>query len=135
VWQSEPTDFAIDVPPGRRVCAAGVDLCDVGKLGRAVARTGGGLARRVFDDRERGACADPTATAFLFGVKESVIKLLGGLPAGGAFRDIHVDDCRVTLTGRLAGCAEGHPIFAGGTPLPDAGIVLCWALATEEVAC
>src|SRR2546423_8390633 len=102
VWHSEPIDFVIDVPQGRRIRAAGVDLCDAGKLGRAVARTDGGLARRVFGDRERAACAggaDPTATALLFGVKESVIKLLGGLPAGPGVRDIQGQDSRGTLTG------------------------------------
>jgi phosphopantetheinyl transferase (holo-ACP synthase) len=143
VWQSEPTGLVIDAPPGRRVSAAGVDLCDAGKLGRAVARTGAGLAERVFDERERAACAggaDLAATALLFGVKESVIKLVGGLPSGAAFRDIRIGDSwrlPVTLTGGLAGWAATHPveIVAGGRPLPDLDVVLCWALATEEVAC
>jgi len=144
VWQSEPIDLLIDIPAGRRVCAAGVDLCDAPKLARAVARTGPGLVRRVFDEREQAACADgadPAATALLFGIKESVIKLVGGLPAGGAFHDIRigVDEpaLPVTLTGGLAGWAAAHPagIVAGGRPLPDPGVVLCWALATEEAAC
>jgi hypothetical protein len=130
--------MVLDAPPGRRVAAAGVDLCDARKLGRAVARTGG-LVTRVFDDGERAACAggaDPVTTALLFGVKESVVKLVGGLPAGAAYRDIHLGD-RVSLTGGLAGWAAAHPveILTGCRPLPDLDAVLCWALATREAAC
>jgi hypothetical protein len=75
------------------VRAAGVDLCDADRLRLAVERTGPALARRVFTAEERSACADgadPTATAILFGIKESVIKLIGGLPAGTGFRDIRI---------------------------------------------
>jgi hypothetical protein len=131
--------------------AAGVDLCDAERLRLAVERTGPALAGRVFTAEERSACADgadPTATAILFGIKESVIKLVGGLPPGTGFRDIQIGvgagtggsagegldgPLPVRLGGGLAGLAGPHPagIVAAGAPLGAHPIALCWAVAVE----
>jgi phosphopantetheinyl transferase (holo-ACP synthase) len=136
--------IGIDGPHAIR--AAGVDLCDVDRLRLAVDRTGPALARRVFTAEERGACADgsdPTAAAILFGIKESVIKLVGGLQPGTGFRDIRIGvgtgpdpsagRMPVELAGGLAEVAGplGVGIVAGGAPHDTNRIALCWAIATE----
>jgi hypothetical protein len=152
------TVFSFAEPHGRAVHAAGVDLGDVNRLHAAIDRSGPALVRRLFDADERAAVRggdDEAGTAALFGIKESVVKVVGGMPAGGRYRDIQIDlsglggsggldatgqpvptgtsipaQTPVRLGGELARWADEHgvEVTAGGTPFVD-GLVLAWALA------
>lgn len=80
------------------VHAAGIDLVDLCRWDLAVARTKGELLQRVFTPAERRtaedrADADTPYERLLgqaFGVKEGVIKAVGGLPMDTAFKEIEV---------------------------------------------
>jgi holo-[acyl-carrier protein] synthase len=126
---------------GVGIHSAGVDLVDVGRIRRAVIRSGEPFVRRVFGERERAAVSrDPerriAELAALFGVKESVVKAMGGMPLGGNYADITVDvapsgsACTVQLRGELARWARRHQveILAGSAPAGE-GMLLSWALA------
>lgn len=133
----------VPAPADRPVLAAGVDLVDVDRLRLAFERSGDRLARRLFDTDERAACAageDRQATAGLFGIKESVVKVVGGLSDGARYTDMSIGDLGngidsptwlpVQLRGELARWAEAHhvEVIAGTAPLRE-GLRLSWALA------
>lgn len=133
----------VPAPPDRPIYAAGVDLVDVNRLALAIDRSGERLVRRLFDAHEQKACAggrDRDATAGLFGIKESVVKVVGGLSSGARYADISVgilgnelDNSgwlSVRLRGELARWAEAHrvEVVAGTAPLRE-GLWLSWALA------
>jgi phosphopantetheine--protein transferase-like protein len=133
----------VPAPPDRPVEAAGVDLVDVHRLARAIDRSGHRLVRRLFDAHEQEVCAagqDRDATAALFGIKESVVKVVGGLSTGARYADISIGPVgndidnsawlRVQLRGELARWAEAHrvEVIAGTAPLRE-GLRLSWALA------
>lgn len=135
-------DFDVESPHGAPVYAAGIDLVDVDRLGLAMRRSGPRLLHRLFDERERMACAegsDPVGMAHLFGIKESVVKVIGGLPRGASYRDVVIDvdgpdgtgSFPVRLAGPLADWRSAHPTGAitGGGTATDHGIVVSWALA------
>ncbi|MEU2717257.1 hypothetical protein [Streptomyces sp. NPDC007205] len=127
--------------------SAGVDLLDGRRWERAVSRCGDALSLRYFTAHERrgaqaaasrGCCAIE-ALGQMFGVKESVVKAVGGLPPGGRLADICVrlpdDDSLgarwpVTLHGALADWAQARQVEveAGAVPLDD-GMTLAWATA------
>jgi phosphopantetheinyl transferase (holo-ACP synthase) len=138
------------------VAAAGLDLADANRLDGAVARSNGSLLNRLFDADERAACmadagsaadADPMSVARLFGIKESVVKAIGGMPRGGRYRDMHIGvdsgaaGCGLTapvavrLGNELGRWADAHQVevIAGGAPVAD-GLVLAWALAVPRGA-
>jgi phosphopantetheinyl transferase (holo-ACP synthase) len=105
----------------------------------AIVRSGPRLLDRLFDADERDACADGadlTAAAALFGIKESVVKVAGGLPTGASYRDVHVQAAGdggyrpVRLTGELGRWADTHGVetIAGGGTLTD-DLALAWAFA------
>jgi holo-[acyl-carrier protein] synthase len=75
------------------VVGVGVDLCEVDRLRRTLARTPG-FATRVYTDAERETCGrrrDPTeGLAARFAAKEAVLKALGRGLGACAFRDIEV---------------------------------------------
>ena len=123
-----PTTF-LDLPaPDGPVLSAGVDLVDTGRLADALDRYGERLRRRVF--------GDSPASADAFGVKESVIKAMGGLAAGGRLADIDVrPDGTVRLHGALAPWARTHQarLVGGAVGLPS-GLMLTWALALPSGA-
>jgi holo-[acyl-carrier protein] synthase len=133
-------------PPGGGIHSGGLDLVDIDRLGRAVDRCGPPFLRRLFDADEREACgggADPVATAALFGIKESVVKILGGLPPGTGYRDFSIDVgsreayLPVRFRGELARWTEAHGVgvIAGSAPRGH-GVVLSWALALSgETPC
>ena len=134
--------LTVDTPSGHGVHSGGVDLVDVDRLGLAVIRSGPPLLRRLFDADERGACADgaqPAAAAGLFGIKESVVKVVGGLPRGASYRDVSIGvgtdgaHLPVRLSGELARWADAHrvEVIAGSAPRPN-GVVVAWALALRE---
>jgi phosphopantetheine--protein transferase-like protein len=133
-------------PSGSGIHAAGVDVVDVARIRRAVLRSGELFVRRVFGERERAAVSrEPdrriVELAALFGVKESVVKAMGGMPLGGSYADICVDvpdsgSARaVRLTGELAHWARQHQVelLAGSAPAGD-GVLLSWALALAHDA-
>jgi holo-[acyl-carrier protein] synthase len=75
------------------VVGVGVDLCEVERLRRTLARTPG-FATRVYTDAERETCGrrrDPAeGLAARFAAKEAVLKALGRGLGACAFRDIEV---------------------------------------------
>ena len=75
------------------VVGVGVDLCEVERLRRTLARTPG-FAARVYTDAERETCGrrrDPAeGLAARFAAKEAVLKALGRGLGACAFRDIEV---------------------------------------------
>ncbi|MGW1052741.1 4'-phosphopantetheinyl transferase superfamily protein [Streptomyces sp. NPDC002521] len=142
----EDADF-LRFPVPAAVHSAGVDLVDLCRWDLAVARTQGELLRRIFDPSEREAAeraADGTRTperilGQAFGVKEGVVKALGGLPPGARFTDIRVgitaDEPEpagwpVRLHGTPADWAECHQVelTAGTRELGD-DMALAWAVA------
>jgi phosphopantetheinyl transferase (holo-ACP synthase) len=120
----------------------------VTKLAEARARWSGRLEDRLFSARERsglkrsglkwsGLGAEDAGIAVAFGIKESVIKLLGGLPPGSRFHDIEVERTeegwRVGLHAGLASAeaAAGRTLVTGS--LAPAGLPpLVWAAALES---
>ena len=133
-------------PAGAGIHSAGVDLVEVARIRRAILRSGEPFVRRVFGERERAAVSrEPdqriAELAALFGVKESVVKAMGGMPLGGNYADICVDvpdsgSARaVRLTGELAHWARQHQVevLAGSAPAGD-GMLLSWALALARDA-
>jgi phosphopantetheine--protein transferase-like protein len=133
----------VPAPADRPVLAAGVDLVDIDRLALAIERSGDRLVRRLFDADERDACAageDRQATAGLFGIKEAVVKVVGGLSDGARYADISIGATgngidnpawhSVELRGELARWAEAHhvEVIAGTAPLRE-GLRLSWALA------
>jgi holo-[acyl-carrier protein] synthase len=75
------------------VLGAGVDLCEVDRIRRVLARTPG-FAARVFTDDEQAYCRarrDPAERfAARFAAKEAVLKAMGVGLGACAFRDIEV---------------------------------------------
>ncbi len=75
------------------ILGIGVDLCDVGRLRRAMARAG--FAERVFDEAEVRYCERRARReqhyAARFAAKEACLKALGtGWGRGAGFRDVAV---------------------------------------------
>src|SRR5205807_4210919 len=89
------------------------------------------FARRVFDHDERTDAGNaPTgriaALAAIFGVKESVIKALGGLPAGSGYADVSVaGPVRPVGSGRPGGIGR-----APASPVHLSGVLGRWAAAS-----
>jgi phosphopantetheinyl transferase (holo-ACP synthase) len=126
------------VPVGCDVIYAGVDLVDEKHLEQALQRWGRQLHRRIFAASERAAGTDPGTAAGLFGIKESVVKLAGGLPTGGRLMDIALDRSvssggLVRLTGALGDWAGEHRVQVVGGYAPVApGLTLSWTLALRD---
>jgi holo-[acyl-carrier protein] synthase len=136
----------IRLPGGSRgVQSAGVDLVDVARFRRAVERSGEPFVRRVFAEQERAAVSTDAdrrvvELAALFGVKESVVKAIGGMPRGGSYADIRVEAGAagsrraIQLAGEFGRWATGRRVdfVAGSAPAGD-GMLLAWALAVTTV--
>lgn len=142
--------------PAGRLRGAGVDLLDQQRFALAARRTGPAWLRRIFGDTEWAAAAaseceqlpgpaELARLARLFGIKECVVKVVGGLPAGARYRDIAVaqagaDGVRpIGLRGELARWADEHRVVLSGGVLPAGDALgpdldLCWAVATEARA-
>jgi holo-[acyl-carrier protein] synthase len=141
--------------PAGQLWGAGVDVIDHDRFALAIRRTGPALLRRVFDDSERSGTDEPgegnapelTRLGRLFGIKESVIKVAGGLPTGAGYRDIVVGEAgddgvrTIELGGELARWARHHQVTLIGGVLPAGRVLptgdpsmphldLCWAAAT-----
>ncbi|GAA1594635.1 hypothetical protein GCM10009804_59110 [Kribbella hippodromi] len=149
--------------PAGRLLGAGVDLLDQQRFALAAKRVGPAWLDRIFDESERAGTAGgelPRGStqlagsaqlaelARLFGIKECVIKIVGGLPVGAGYRDIVVattggDGARpIRLRGELARWAGDHrAVLAGGVlaggvlqecqDTAGSALDLCWAVATE----
>lgn len=142
VWWRDADRIALTGVPGRVLLGAGVDLGDAARLGLAVRRSGDGLARRVltaaeFAELDAGPRVGQLTTAF--SVKESVVKVLGGMPRGGRYRDVAVGPPgpggvrRVELRGEFDRWATRRRarLVAGAVPLAP-HLVLTWALALVD---
>jgi hypothetical protein len=121
------------------IIAAGLDLVDVGKLSVARARWAGRLEARLFSPAERDALgADDALIGVAFGIKESVIKLLGGLPPGAGFHDIQLERTGsgwlVELRGGVARSDRtATETLVAGSVHPDGLPPVVWAAATDPV--
>jgi phosphopantetheinyl transferase (holo-ACP synthase) len=128
------------------VVAAGVDLVDRDRLARAVRRTGDPFIRRVLTDDEHDRFQDdPAGFATVFGIKESVVKMLRGLPTGMTLRHIALRGppdrpgapIEVRLTGALRPWAQRHGvrIFAASTAVTERlTLALCVAIPSGQAA-
>jgi holo-[acyl-carrier protein] synthase len=145
--------------PGR-VCSAGVDIVDLARFERGLRRSGPAFVHRVFDRSECAAvgviddCADDAddgvldstrvaALARIFGIKESVVKVAGGLPTGARYRDVVVGSTGTELTrmdaiarsasvqlrGELARWAERFGVTVTGGVRAFGDVEVCWAAA------
>ena len=102
------------------VIGVGVDLCEVERLRRTLARTPG-FATRVYTDAERDHCGrrrDPAeGLAARFAAKEAVLKALGRGLGACSFRDIEVVRAAsgapsLALHGSAARLAAEHGVTA-----------------------
>lgn len=130
----------LHVPDGQELCSAGLDLVDVHRIGRLMRQYGSMFELRVGTTVEVERLPDdPDARirglAGLFGVKESVIKALGGIPERGRFTDIAVGEPKassvaVALHGAMADHADraGIRTVSGGI-VDGADFGLGWQLA------
>ena len=93
----------------------GVDVCDVGRMQRELAREGGGFRDQVFTPREIAYCETRRCPAIhfagRFAAKEAVFKALGGGTDAGSWREVEVRICEsgrpeIALHGRLADRAK-----------------------------
>ena len=120
------------------ITTAGIDLTDRAKLLAARARWKGALEARIFSPEERDGLPlhDDAVFCAAFGIKESVIKVLGGLPKGVGFSDI-----RVARTGVGWGVTLRERAAVSGAATPAVAMVcdarewpemppLAWAAAT-----
>jgi holo-[acyl-carrier protein] synthase len=102
------------------IVGVGVDLCEVDRLRRTLARTPG-FATRVYTDAEREHCGrrrDPAeGLAARFAAKEAVLKALGRGLGACAFRDIEVVRAAsgapsIAMHGTAARLAAEHGVTA-----------------------
>ncbi len=69
----------------------GIDVVEVGRVGRALERHGERFVRRVFRPSEVGSPVSPRSLAARFAAKEAVFKALGtGLSGGLRWTDVEV---------------------------------------------
>ncbi|MFG2142995.1 4'-phosphopantetheinyl transferase superfamily protein [Streptomyces sp. NPDC048696] len=127
------------------VHSAGIDLVDLCRWDLAVARTKGELLQRVFSEAERtaarhtaadGATSPERTLGRAFGVKEGVVKAVGGLPPGACLKDIQVEIAPgeqpwpVRLHGELGHWAARHDVeMVGGAHELGDDMAAAWAAA------
>ncbi|MBT2418867.1 4'-phosphopantetheinyl transferase superfamily protein [Streptomyces sp. ISL-22] len=126
-----------------------MDLVDLARFERAVDRCGDSLAFRYFTAHERRIAKEwateersaAEVLAHFFGVKESVVKLMGGLPAAGRLADISVavpdggwgsEHWTVHLSGPLAPWSRSDHGIVGASARLEDGLALAWAAAPSE---
>ncbi len=91
----------------------GIDIIEIARLEKAIARRGEGFLRRVYTDSElRLYRKKPSSLAARFAAKEAVIKALGKPTTGARLRDIEIlSDANgkplVNLYGKAQSQAQG----------------------------
>ncbi len=120
------------------IVGIGVDICDVGRMERALARHPT-MAARVFTPEEVAYCErggrPPECFAGRFAVREAVIKALGGYP-GKRWKDISVSRAAsgapgIVLAGEAKARAERlgiEHIFISFTHERNAAVAFCVAV-------
>ncbi|WP_438000516.1 holo-ACP synthase [Sorangium sp. So ce185] len=88
----------------------GIDLCNIGRIARAIDRHQGGFEKRLFTEQERDYCrgrASPAQHfAARFAAKEALFKALGG-PSGLSWHELEVvSDEHGSPRIRLSGAAR-----------------------------
>jgi len=69
----------------------GVDIIEIARIEKAIARWGEQFLKRVYTDSELELCRNqPSSLATRFAGKEAVIKALGGLSNGFRWREIEI---------------------------------------------
>jgi len=131
--------LAAALPHGRVVVGLGVDLCEVPRVERAVARHGERFLSRIFRDgelrRPRSSPAFAEHVAGLFAAKEAAMKALGTGMRGVAFREISVVRSpggppqlalhgRAAARGELLGAAAAHVTITHSKELAAAVVLL-----------
>jgi holo-[acyl-carrier protein] synthase len=108
------------------IVGIGTDVCDVGRLQSALARTPS-LAARIFTEAEVGL--PPASLAARFAAKESVAKALGR-PRGARWRDAEV---RRAADGRPVLFVAGYEHLTWHVSLAhDAGIATAFVIAEDR---
>lgn len=143
-WLRLPTpDAAADLASDAEPRFVGVDLLDVRRLGRAATRSGPALERRICTRAELSGLPEHPGQRLrelsrIFSIKESAVKVLGGMPGGATFRDLctaapHPHHGALTVHGEAARRAEllGVSLLTGSQEL-DAGLLLSWAIAVAS---
>src|ERR1043165_3853416 len=99
--------------------AGGIDLVDLARFGRAAAHCDPAWTNRIAHEEER---TGTLSVAEIFGLKESVIKILGGRPPGSGCHDIRVGDraedgtVPIRLVDALAGRMPGADLVGASAP-------------------
>ena len=122
------------------IVGIGVDVCNVGRMARELAREGGGFRDQVFTPSEIADCGSrpspPRHFAARFAAKEAALKALHtGVPDTGAFRQVEVcGGAGATLAlrfhgamaaaARTLGVTRAHVTFAREGPNALANVVL-----------
>jgi holo-[acyl-carrier protein] synthase len=126
--------------------AGGIDLVDMDRFSEVSERFGSGLIGRVLSESEwtrmppEGPDTHRHVAAF-FGMKESTVKVLGGLPSGGSLTDIRIGPSLwhggprpAELTGTIAGrLGPGTRLVVQHHDLAP-GLGVAWAFAISRVA-
>ena len=88
----------------------GVDIIEVARVKRAVARWGELFLKRMYTDAELELCrSQPSSLAMRFAAKEAVIKALGGRSQGFRWREIEIlSDSRGKPVVHLHGSVRRH---------------------------
>lgn len=110
---------------GVEIISGGVDVTDTARLAASWRRVGPMFLDRIATPTERREvkmAPDPSdALAVLFGVKEAVIKAVGGMPSGGRFTDIEV----ATLVGAPDGTTTGDVVVGGAVGVSMGAMMSC----------
>lgn len=126
-----------------RIIGHGIDLADIDRMGRLLARFGDTALERQFTDQERHDApargrARASYFAGRFAAKEAVLKALGtGFARGVAFTDVEVARTpsgapRVTLGGEAAAVADRMGVRGWILSLSHAGgVAVASAIAVD----
>lgn len=104
-----------ELAPGGTIVGVGIDIADVTRFDRLVARDGGSVWSHWYTEAEAGQCRahrrPGLAAAYRFAVKEAAYKAVGAEFSGAVrWRDVEVlggeEDWHVRLRGEVAAAAD-----------------------------